>query len=212
MEPAVKKLTMDQRLGALRAERGDTIALEEIAQIAESLMTSVDGEMTSAEWATRKEIADLLAFLRDARSEIANIRPHTISRRDIPAATDELDAVVKSTEAATFTILNAAETLSALAANTAPEQSEILNQVVMDIYEASNFQDISGQRINKVVKTLRIIEERLNKLATTLGLDSDDEPVDLPQMVDLAKGPLDGPALPGSASSQDDIDALFDSL
>ncbi len=206
------RVTIEERIAQLRAERGDSVPLDEIGAVALCLLTSVEGEVTSGELHARQEVVNLLAFLRDARTEIANIRPNRISRRDIPAATDELDAVVKSTEAATFTILNAAETLSALAPNVAPEHAEVVNQVVMEIYEASNFQDISGQRIMKVVRTLRKIEERLTRLATTLGLDADGDLDDEAEMVDEAKGPLTGPALPQAASSQDDIDALFDSL
>jgi len=204
--------TLDQRLAQLRADRGDTVPLAEVGDNVQSLLTGVTGDVTSGELRARQEVVELLDFLREARAEIANIRPNSLTKREIPAATDELDAVIKSTEAATFTILNAAESLSALAPKLEGEAVEVVNQVVTDIYEASNFQDISGQRITKVVKTLRQIEERLTRLATTLGVEADVEPAESALDPNDPKRLLSGPQLPDLATNQDDIDALFDSL
>ena len=207
-----KPLSLSARLDQLHSQYGDMVPLADIGEIAQSLLSTVDGDVTSGELRARHEIADLLKFLRDARAEIANIRPNSLTKRDIPAATDELDAVIKATEAATHSILSAAETLSALIPDLTNGAGEIVGQVVTDIYEASTFQDISGQRINKVVRTLRQIEERLTRLADTLGVEPDLEPVEEKLAHDDPKSLLDGPQMPANANSQDDIDALFDSL
>jgi chemotaxis protein CheZ len=206
------KTDLEQRIATLRAQRGDVIPVEEVGGIVLSLMAPMAGEVTSGEAFARHEVADLLKFLRDAKAEIANIRPNAITRKDIPAATDELDAVIKATETATLTILNSAETLSALAPKLTPEQSEVLNTVVTEIYEASTFQDISGQRIGKVIRTLRQIEDRLTRLAAAIGAEADDEHEAAPLDPFDPQNLLAGPALPDGAASQDDIDALFDKL
>ncbi len=78
--------------------------------------------------------------------------------------------------------------------------------------EACGFQDLTGQRISKIVRSLRFIEERVDAMteicgregieALASGLPSDDE--------DLKDGvTLQGPQLPGEAVSQDEIDKLF---
>lgn len=205
-------LTLKERIALLKRERGATIPIEEIGAVALQLLQSLDGDVSPGEIRARKEVSDLLTYLREARAEIANIRPSALTRHEIPAATDELDAVVKATEQATFTILNAAETLTAMASEVGPDQAAVLNGIVTQIYEASNFQDISGQRINKVVKTLRQIEARLTNLATALGVDAEPDAPEDAMAPDDPRRLLSGPQLPESASSQADIDALFDSL
>ena len=207
-----KPLSLSARLDQLHSQYGDMVPLADIGEIAQSLLTTVDGDVTSGELRARHEVVDLLKFLRDARAEIANIRPNRLTQRDIPAATDELDAVIKATETATHSILSAAETLSALIPDLTNGASEIVGQVVTDIYEASTFQDISGQRISKVVRTLRQIEERLTRLAEALGVAPELEPADDETPADDPKSMLAGPQMPATANNQDDIDALFDSF
>ena len=55
---------------------------------------------------------------------------------------------------------------------------ESINDACMRIFEACSFQDITGQRITKVVSTLTYIEERLHGLqdawGTGLGAPSGD--------------------------------------
>ncbi|NBX02816.1 MAG: chemotaxis protein CheZ, partial [Alphaproteobacteria bacterium] len=89
-------------------------------------------------------------------------------------------------------------------------------QQIMDattrIYEACNFQDISGQRLTKVIKLLNSIEERVDKLNDLFGTPEEAKAAandagkkDEPSPQDL----LNGPQLSGQGTSQADIDALF---
>ena len=84
-------------------------------------------------------------------------------------ASRELDAVADGTERATQRILDAAEgideaadTLSAVLKH---EQERALAGDIRDhvvrIFEACNFQDLSGQRIAKVLSTLNFVEDRV---------------------------------------------------
>jgi chemotaxis protein CheZ len=81
---------------------------------------------------------------------------------------------------------------------------------VTNIFEACNFQDISGQRIRKVTKVLETIETKVIKLVAMFG--SEHEGVKTPTAE--PKGPLsdqellNGPQLDG-APTQDDVDRLF---
>jgi chemotaxis protein CheZ len=77
---------------------------------------------------------------------------------------------------------------------------------VVRIYEACNFQDLSGQRIGKVIEMLMMLEERL--VATIERYNNTGEPAQTPSPNnDLINGPrLDGAS--GHASQQD-IDAMF---
>src|SRR3712207_3528187 len=115
------------------------------------------------------EIGALARYIQQARSEIAAVRPAEIGSKHIPSATDELDAVVGATERATGQIMDACETIETISGKLEGETSTALVDAVTSIYEACSFQDITGQRITKVVKTLKHIEEQVSKLLEAFG-------------------------------------------
>ena len=134
----------------------------------------------------------------------------------------ELGAVVGGTEQATQQILEAAESIdqaaSALSKVNSPEQQRILGEEIQErvisIFEACNFQDLTGQRITKVMATMRFIEQHINAMMEIWG-GVDAIRSHAPQIVDTREGDarlLNGPKLDGDVghASQDDIDALFD--
>ncbi len=202
---------LTERIAALRAEQGETVAFDDIASIVESLVTSLDGDISAIDARVQNEVRALVDYIAKAKQDLKALQPAEIPRHDIPAATDELDAVVRHTEAATNAILECAENLGQLAAETGGDVGEKINAVVTRIYEASNFQDITGQRITKVVRALRHIEEKVIALAAAFGekIEPSQPPLDKREG-DAAL--LNGPQLPQAANSQDDIDALLASM
>ncbi len=180
--------------------------------------------------ANRSDLADLQTLkgeldaisssIQRTREEIATLHYAATDGREMARVTDELGAVVEGTACATNTILEAAERVDELAGNLssrlsgrdAEMASEVSDQVVR-IFEACNFQDITGQRISKVVGAMRFIEERVGRMVEIWGgLESLREiaPAQSPTMEGEA-ALLNGPALPGDPTqSQDDVDALFD--
>lgn len=86
-----------------------------------------------------------------------------------------------------------------------------------EIFEASNFQDITGQRITKVVSTLKVIEEKINALVTILGDEvqraaATDQPNAANDGAPGDEDLLNGPQLPSNAIDQDEIDKLLSSF
>lgn len=155
-----------------------------------------------------QEFMELNNYLHQARSDIAAMRSDTIKGRHIATATDELDAVVEASEQATQIILHAAEQIEAAAQQAGREVESLVVPSVTKIYEACNFQDITGQRINKVVKTLKHIEQELESL---MGLFQNGAPTHVPlTAVAPSKGDLlNGPQLPSTATGQDEIDKIL---
>lgn len=200
------------RVAEIREQQGESIAIGDVAEVVQDLMTSMEGDLSAMEIQTHKEIRDLVEYIRTARDEISRINPGEIKQIDIPVATDELEAVIGATETATNTILDAAETLGDIAEEVPAEQADRLTEVVTRIYEASNFQDITGQRIGKVVGALRHIEQKVVELAEALGQDVGPAAAPAPSDPDDEASLLNGPAMPGEANSQDDIDALLASF
>ena len=152
-----------------------------------------------------KDCRDLVQFIVSARSEISQIRPTDIKQDKIPRAGKELDAIVQATESATNQIMEATERIM----DARVTEAEVVNDACMEIFEACSFQDITGQRISKVVSTLEYIESYLDKLSTAWGHDSDNEaPVDDDPTGEAAL--LNGPALSGEGVDQNYVDSMFD--
>ena len=159
--------------------------------------------------ALQGELRRILAYIARARHEIAALRPNDLRRERLPSAGAELDAIVKDTEAATHDIMSAAEAMLAFDAPDLEGYRGFVQQQAMAIFEACSFQDITGQRVTKVVAVLRQIEDRVGKLADSLGV-TDAEGEETPEDRRRREQILNGPAVGGPAVSQDEIDALFD--
>jgi chemotaxis protein CheZ len=144
--------------------------------------------------------------------DLAEINAGELAGKEVPTAADQLEAVVQATESATNTILAAAEKIEAVQSEVGAPQAAKLGAIVGEIYEACSFQDITGQRIAKVLRALRTIEERLAKMASTL--DRAGTPAAAPTG-DTRTGDealLNGPQLASQAMSQDEIDRLLADL
>lgn len=210
MAGALDDISLTERLESLRAERGDTIDIGEIADVVETLMKTMDGDLTALDMQVHEEIQQLVGYIREVKKEVALIRPSKIKDEYIPEATDELDAIVNMTATATDTILEMVETVEAALPDMPKEMSATLGDAVTRIYEACNFQDITGQRIKKIVEALKYIDEKIEQLALAVGHSEDDEPAPEDAKPVSDDDLLNGPQLPENANTQADIDALFD--
>jgi chemotaxis protein CheZ len=138
-----------------------------------------------------------------------------INESQIPRATDELDAVVEHTAAATNEILDVCDVLEGLQSKVTAEHSEALATAVTRIYEACSFQDITGQRISKVVAALKAIEARVALIMARFDGAGRDAPSPMPApapAVSEGRALANGPQLPAAASSQEEIDKLLASF
>lgn len=166
-----------------------------------------------------------LDLIHDAISrtkrEIAVLHGKSFNGEEMAKVNGELGAVVGGTEQATQQILEAVEAIdqaaTALANNVTPDQqrrlSEDIQERVVSIFEACNFQDLTGQRISKVMQTMKFIEQHINEMMNIWG-GVDAIKSHVAPIVDTREGDarlLNGPKLDGDAghASQDDIDAMF---
>lgn len=156
-----------------------------------------------------KELRELVQFIHEARSEIAAIRPDEIKNEHLSVASDELDAIVSATEEATNEIMEAAEAVEQIGESLPEAQQDAIADAVTRIYQACSFQDITGQRISKVVGALKHIEGRVERMLVLMGADAKAPAQPAAKHEDPEAKLLNGPQLPGNATSQDEIDALF---
>lgn len=148
--------------------------------------------------------------IRRTRDELTALRPSTKGSNLLSSTADELGEIVDETARAANEIMSAAESIEVAAVGADPALNEKLLAATTRIYEASAFQDITGQRISKIVGALAHIEDKLTRLLDACGnLDAEGGPED-GRVGDAAL--LNGPQLAVTANSQSDIDALFDSL
>lgn len=207
---------LQERLSVLHEQRGGALAAEDIVCVVEGILATMDGDLSQTNLKLYAEIESLARYITEAKSEIAALRPEEIRNRHLPTATDELEAIVGATEQATNGILEAMEVLEGLTAEMSPELGEKITDAVTRVYEACNFQDITGQRITKVVKALQHIEQKVDGLLAVFGADiterhqSEMEAAPADHSADDSdKKLLNGPQLPDDASTQDEIDKLL---
>jgi chemotaxis protein CheZ len=144
--------------------------------------------------------------IRLTREEIGQLKPGGTD--SLSSTADELEEIVLETARAANEIMNAAESVERVAEGTDAKTREALQAAATQIYEASSFQDITGQRITKVVRALQHIESRVEALASACGA--------VMSKSDEGNGPksdealLNGPQLGRNAATQSEIDSLFD--
>ena len=209
-----------RRIDDLGDRGGAPSSWQEVRNVVESILTTMDGDLDPADVRLFFEVEGLSKYIQSAKVEVAALRPDQIRSEHIVPATDELDAVVSATEEATNAIMEAAETIEEVAERLDDEFADALSLATTKIYEACSFQDITGQRISKVVGALKEIEIRVDAIVATFADDIDEAQQARQRAADHAAqhdsesvdpGELmHGPQLPDQAINQDDIDALFD--
>lgn len=169
----------------------------------------------------RIEIAQMVRIIARAKNEIAAISQPATDDDRLNRASNELDAIVIATETATDDILKANEEIGTLVDAIAaryPNDSEITTNAeqvaehLIRIFEACGFQDITGQRITKVVNTLQFIQDRILAMIGIWGVEAfEDLPVSNPSKgeQDDERTLLNGPQLENEGITQEEINALF---
>ncbi len=144
------------------------IGRDKVVEIISSVIRKVEEAGDTSREAIYNELKDLRNLIEETRRDISSARMGDIGGKHIPTATDELDAVVMATEVATESIMDACDVLGAHSGKLSPDDSQVVMTEVTKILEACTFQDITGQRITKVVKSLKTIDEKVSRLVAIL--------------------------------------------
>jgi chemotaxis protein CheZ len=169
----------------------------------------------------KSELVIIHNAITRTKQEIATLHVTGFHGQHMSRMTHELDAVVSGTEQATQTILAMVEDIDQLAStmieqgkdDAEKEMGREIQDRVVKVFEACNFQDITGQRISKVVNTWKFIEGHVAQMMEIWGgIDAFKEFIpEAPPEPEGDDALLNGPKLEEDAghASQDDIDALF---
>lgn len=189
----------------VKDQKGDNISLADIVQILEKVM----GYMSASDKMIFEEIKNISQKIKEVKGNVAGISDEEISKKFISDANLELNAVVKATSDATNKILDAAENIQKEATKLPEDVRKPIVDKVTEIFEASTFQDITGQRIKKVVSVLIDIEKSIENLINVFGgkVAAGNSAV---KAVKTDKDLMRGPQI--EQPKQDEIDKIFKSL
>ena len=173
------------------------------ALIAPSLQSVANGSQRAAV----ERLTSALALVHNVLCGAQHERPDSSGRVPTSRIGHKLEAVSKDSEVATQKILAAAEDIDQAADNLAAALKDGIDRGlaqdirdrVVQIFEACNFQDLTSQRVTKVIKALKEIEA---EIASALA-----------EIVPGGAAPaVGGPRLESNRdhASQRDTDILFD--
>ncbi|MGY6662755.1 MAG: protein phosphatase CheZ [Glycocaulis sp.] len=182
----------------------------EVLSLAQQLTDTMQLFFGSLDKSIHSEFVYIADYIARTRSEISKLRPNDIKEQRIPTAGAELEAVVTDTERATETIMLEAETLLGEKPDDIAAYKAQVDEAMMRIIEACSFQDLSGQRVSKVVESLRHVEKRVSRFAATMGVhDAEADEDEVAEAERKKKLHLNGPALGGPEVKQDAIDEMI---
>jgi chemotaxis protein CheZ len=205
-----------QLIAEIRALR----ALMEPKEDVNRLLENYHSQITEMQ-KLKSELGIIHGAINRTKQEIATLHVTGFRGDSMSRMTHELDAVVSGTEQATQTILEMVEDIDQFATTLIEQAKEgsdqelgrAIQERVVKVFEACNFQDITGQRISKVVNTWKFIEGHVDQMMQIWGgIDAFKEFIpEAPPEKTGDDALLNGPKLEEDAGhvSQDDIDALF---
>lgn len=166
-----------------------------------------------------------LSLLKQFLEKITNTRKEiqSISRmageRDVSGfdgVGDELEAIVVDTQKATESILDAVDAIEADLRDhelrtKCPEAYDSILHRCGSITTLCSFQDITGQRVQKVVEIIQMIDQQIGAIERNFAepVRRDDRELTAREKEQKA-GLLRGPQMPDQAISQEAIDAFFE--
>ena len=166
-----------------------------------------------------ENLQSLFSYIQRVRMEIAALNRDSDGVDKFATMGEQLDAIVESTKEATDVIMDSLEKNGDVVGKlqkllTDQDQIALLSQILDNnnaVFEACAFQDLTGQRVTKIIKSVTYVEDRVNNLMEIWGR-KELEKIKIESNVDLTADEklLHGPQLKADAISQDEIDKLFD--
>jgi chemotaxis protein CheZ len=211
---AVPKLRYETLGDELSNVEKDEASLGEVLHLAQSSVETLKEFLNRLDTIVGNDFHQIMEKISETRDDMQLLN----TKEDVDplsSAENELKLVVKATEDATNRIMEAAETIMTADPQDPATYHTTVESNIMEIFEACSFQDITGQRINRVVETLDFVDYRIHKIANFLGIENEKERRDFDETAFLERLQrkddliLHGPQDDAEAVSQNDIDNLF---
>lgn len=189
---SLEQLTLSQRIAALEAaQHGDMVPAEQVRELVaavKEMFGQRDEQRAGSNEKLYQELGELARYINNAKKELQEVKSSNIADEHLPSATNQLDAIVQMTEQATGKIMDECDRVTmfhndmrerlinmdpALEPDALAGVDDSMNEAaasVTRIYEACNFQDITVQRVQKVVRALQEIERQVLRMVVVFGL------------------------------------------
>jgi chemotaxis protein CheZ len=200
------------RLVEFLKQKRENVTFHDIIMLAEVAAQSLQGFFQAMDAKVYRELREIAGYIDSMRNEIGALQVNDLKSNRIPSAGEELGAIVKATEQATNTIMECAEALMGADDSDPAAYKALVDEKMMIIFEACSFQDITGQRVSKVVETLQHIEQRVVRFADVMkakDLDGFITDAEKERAARKEKFLLNGPQLAGEGVDQSDVDKMF---
>ena len=212
IEEAVMETARGRWFLAEYAKRNRVSDTVRVVEAIDSLKSYISTEHDPADMLQlRLDILDMTQTIEQIKIEIANTDDDGSTISD---AHMELNVVLDETEEATSTILSTAEKIQEIIWELKETDKDNagfdkIDELVTDVYMACSFQDVTGQRLRKVVDLTSDIEQRLKNMVSLWDADELHQYKQKDATKNEDEHLKNGPALPPDAQQQDDIDAVL---
>lgn len=231
------ELLLKEQLDALEDIKGDTVPADDVRAFVALVKNFFSGDFEmQGKGKTNPEmfgkLSELAKVINSARRELAGVNAQSLHQEELPHASQELEEIVKTTEKATNKIVDSCEHIQKVNARIQdrlmmidpPIDEDALMGIedafaeaenhISSVYEACNFQDLTGQRIKKVMKVLQDIERQVMHLVIVFGLQGKGDNLSEEDKKALLEEAalLQGPNREGEGLEQDDIDDILAKL
>lgn len=204
-----------KKAASKQSSEHEQVSLTDVLHLAQNSVETLKDFLDQLDKAVGSDFHEIMDQISATRADILKLSVDKDGISSIPDAGDELKAVVKATEDATDRIMGAAETIMTADPSDSASYHKTVETNIVEIFEACSFQDLTGQRINRVMDTLEFVDCRIHKIAAFLGIEDGDTlnsdavkaiEEKLNRKRDLI---LHGPQDEGEGVSQSEIDNLF---
>lgn len=186
--------------------------VEKVTKVIELVVKQLEPSMAEHE-RILDELSGMLDYINKTKAEMLGGPDIAGDAEHISIASDELDQVLQTTEQAANTIMDNGDIIMEKVGAMEGEDAQAIMAATANIFEACNFQDLTGQRIRKVMQTMEYLEQRLLNLTGAGDEETNGATGKVPSKSNRPDEELmNGPGKLGETPSQADIDALFNSL
>ena len=229
----VDKKLVQSHISKLEESNEEFVPIEQVRELISSIKALFEGDFTKIDLELYGELGELAKYINNAKKELQDFQPNTLSEEKLPDASDQLAAIVTTTEDATRKIMDSCDEINGIHERVRdrllsidppldPDAMASIEDSLMEaqtssmqIYEACTFQDLTGQRIQRIVETIKEVERQVLRMVIVFGLNGDNaKSMDEKKKKELQSDAdlLNGPQLPGNSLEQDDIDDILSTL
>ena len=227
------KQKIQDHINLLENSNDEMVPMSQVREMILAVKELFEGNFNDTTLELYGELGELAKYINGAKKELQSFRPDTLSKEKLPEASDQLAAIVSTTEDATRKIMDSCDEVGSIHERVRDRllsiepaiDSDIMMSIeeslvesedaVTRIYEACTFQDLTGQRIQRIVETLKEVERQVLRMVIVFGVNNEhNTSLDEKAKEELKSDAelLNGPQLPGSSLEQDDIDDILNQL